>query len=246
MYKDIWHRWAESKAADLYSEQWLLSKWETIQGVVWPREKITIMIDDIQNKLELKPEHCLIDVGCGGGWIAQELHRHCQTVFALDFAPGMLEAAAQSRFDIQLILGDAWALPISSGGLDRSLIYFMLMNYPDREKIAAALKECLRVLKPGGICLAGQFPLKSGTQIYLQEKKRYLEWCKSKFKLGNDFREEQPHPQVLFEDDFGEYLRNALGVQVRTEPSFNHFWRQGEPAQCRGWRVDYILNKNIV
>jgi len=227
---------------DYCAEQWLLSKWETIEGVVWPREKIRLMIDDIKNKLELKPGHSLLDVGCGGGWIAQELGKHCKMVFAMDFAPAMLKAAAQARFDLQLILGDASALPVGEAEMDRVLVYFMLMNYPEREKIVVVLKECLRVLKPGGVCLAGQFPLKSRSALYDRAKKRYQQWCQSRFKLGNDLRGQEPPPQVLFNDDFGEYLSGAVGVRVKTEQSFNHFWREGEPAQC-SWRVDYLLRK---
>ena len=243
MNKELWQRWSQSKAADYCSEQWLLSKWETVEGVVWPREKIRLMIDDIRNKLDLQPGHSLLDVGCGGGWIAQELHKHCKTVFALDFAPAMLKAAASARFDLQLILGEGSALPVGDALLDRVLVYFMLMNYPEHEKIVEVLKECLRVLKPGGICLAGQFPLKSRSAVYGQEKKRYQQWCQSCFKLGEDLRGQEPPPQVLFEDDFGKYLNSALGVKVKTEQAFNHFWRQGESSQC-SWRVDYVLRKD--
>lgn len=244
MNQDLWKRWSEDKAQEYGASQWMLSKWETIEGVNWPREKIELMIADIRNKLELGPAHELLDVGSGGGWIAQSLGRSCRSVAALDFAPAMLRVAAENRFKLMLILGDALALPFANASFDRVLIYFMLMNFPEREKIALALRECLSLLKPGGICLAGQFPLASRSAVYDREKKRYLDWCRANFKLGADLRDQEPPPQALFADDFGGWLSTELQAPVKTVQSFNHFWRAGEPENC-AWRVDYVIKRPL-
>jgi len=242
MNRELWEKWSEAKAKECGGSQWLLSKWETIEGVTWSQKKIELMVKDIAGKLELGQEHSLLDVGCGGGWIDEELRRRCQTVFALDFAAEMLKAAASAAPGLELVLGEAQSLPFKAESFDRLLSYFMFINFPEQEKILAALTECLRVLKPGGICLAGQMPLKSQSRVYDREKERYLDWCRTNFSLGRDLGDEQQMPVALFPDDFGHYLEKKLKVPVQTLPSFNHFWREREPVQCV-WRVDYLLRK---
>ncbi len=98
------------------------------------------------------------------------------------------------------------------------------------------------VLSPGGRLLAGQMPLRSKSGVYDEEKSRYLEYCRSHYKLGNDTGHDHAPPIELFEDDYHLSLRERLGVPVRALPSWNHFWREGEPARC-SWRVDYLLEK---
>ena len=244
MNQDLWKKWSEDQAQKYGASQWLLSKWETIEGVVWPREKIELMIADLRAKLELGPGHDLLDVGSGGGWIAQGLSPACRSGAALDFAPAMLRVAAENRFNLMLALGDARALPFAAASFDRVLVYFTLMNFPEREKIALVLRECLGILKPGGICLAGQFPLASRSAVYDREKRRYVEWCRANFQLGADLRDREPPPQVLFADDFGDWLRTELKAPVKTVQSFNHFWRKGEPENC-AWRVDYVIKSPL-
>jgi len=242
MNRELWESWALKRAAEMSEEPWMLCKWETVAGVVWPREKAELMIGDVREKLGLGPGQVLLDVGCGPGWIGQGLLPAVREVIGLDFSAGMLKIAAGFT-DLALVQGDARALPFRDECLDRVLIYFTLINFPDRGEVLAALLEALRVLKPGGRVLAGQMPLASQSHVYDREKKRYLEYCASRFDLGPDLSRDHGPPVVLFEDSYAKILENELGVRLEVHQSFNHFWRKGETIHCP-WRVDYILFKN--
>lgn len=240
MNRELWSEWAAKRAQELRHEPWLLSKWETVAGVVWPEEKIALMISDLAAKLELTPSSWLLDLGCGPGWIGQRLQAHAAAVVGVDYSPAMLGAAAQLT-DLLLIQADAAALPLASASFDRILVYFTLMNLAP-EKILAVLREGLRVLTPGGRLLAGQMPLAGKRARYDEEKQRYLAACRARFQLGADLARDHAPPIVLFADDYDRRLASELGVTVTVTNSFNHFWREGEPAHC-DWRVDYLLAK---
>lgn len=242
MNQKLWREWASQQGRGLADQPWLLSKWETLEGVSWPEEKIALMIEDIAAKLELRPALSLLDVGCGSGWISRRLRPRVQSATALDFSPDMIALAIGSG-DLTAVLADAQVLPFREASFDRVLVYFMLMNFTEPAAIISALREGLRLLTPGGRLLAGQMPLSSRREIYDREKRRYLEYCREKFKLGADLAGDHAPPIALFDDDYDKTLERELrGTAVTAHQSFNHFYRPGEPTLC-SWRVDYLLHK---
>jgi SAM-dependent methyltransferase len=238
-----WDSWAGAHATRA-DEPWLISKWETFPGVRWPEAKIALMVEDIRVKLGLGPERVrwLADIGCGTGWIGRRLMAYAEAVVGIDSAEGMLELAAR-KAGLALAAADAGALPFPDASLDRALIYFMLMNIAEPERVIAVMREGMRVLKPGGKLLAGQMPLASRSADYDREKARHLAYWRERGELGEDTSRDHAPPVVLFADDFGQRLARALPAPVAALPSFNHFWREGEPVQCT-WRVDYLITRS--
>jgi demethylmenaquinone methyltransferase/2-methoxy-6-polyprenyl-1,4-benzoquinol methylase len=97
----------------------------------------------------------VLDVATGTGDLAIEIARACPgaTVVGLDPSAGML-GVAQRKLDkygladrIQLVVGDAQALPQQNCEIDAATIAFGIRNVPDRGK---ALRELARVVRPGG------------------------------------------------------------------------------------------------
>jgi demethylmenaquinone methyltransferase/2-methoxy-6-polyprenyl-1,4-benzoquinol methylase len=95
----------------------------------------------------------ILDVATGTGDLAIALARAHPGghVIGLDPSPGMLAIAAQKvarrGLDIELVQGDAQALPQASCSIDAATIAFGIRNVPDRPK---ALRELARVTRPGG------------------------------------------------------------------------------------------------
>ncbi|MBC7347041.1 MAG: bifunctional demethylmenaquinone methyltransferase/2-methoxy-6-polyprenyl-1,4-benzoquinol methylase UbiE [Clostridia bacterium] len=97
-----------------------------------------------------------LDVCCGTGSLALELARVAGTggrVVGVDFAPRML-AEAKRRLGrrpegriIELICGNAVALPFADDTFDCATIGFALRNVPSIER---TIQEMQRVVKPGG------------------------------------------------------------------------------------------------
>ena len=93
----------------------------------------------------------VLDVGCGGGLLAEALARAGATVTAIDLAPGMIEVArlhaAESGLAIDYRTVDADALRASGATFDIVTCMEMLEHVPDPAAMVATLGALLR---PGG------------------------------------------------------------------------------------------------
>jgi len=110
-----------------------------------------------------------LDVGCGAGFplleLAQRLGPGCR-VYGLDPWETALERARfKARLwgltNVDIRTGDATAMPFTDGQFDLIVSNLGLNNFTDP---AAALKECRRVLKPGG-----RLALATNLQGHMQE-----------------------------------------------------------------------------
>ncbi len=97
-----------------------------------------------------QPAQRLLDVACGTGILARHAFKKFGGkgfVEGLDPNEGMLAVARNTSASIQWTQGRAEALPYTDGAFDLVLCQFGLMFFEDRR---AALREMLRVLRPGG------------------------------------------------------------------------------------------------
>jgi ubiquinone/menaquinone biosynthesis C-methylase UbiE len=108
---------------------------------------------------ELAPGQSVLEVASGPGMLAREAARrvapHGEAV-AADIADAALEdgrrrAAAEGVTNIRFQVEDAEAMSFPDSAFDRVLCSMGLMHFPDA---AAAAREMLRVLKPGGRLVA--------------------------------------------------------------------------------------------
>lgn len=97
----------------------------------------------------------ILDLGCGTGSFLLMLHRRCPglKLSGIDIDSRILKLA-QSKFsavklDVRLTQGSAMVLPYESQSFERVFSSLMLHHLSRRDKVAA-LREALRVLKPGG------------------------------------------------------------------------------------------------
>jgi arsenite methyltransferase len=111
----------------------------------------------VRDHLALQPGEAVIDVGAGPGLLALEMAADVGPtgkVLALDPSADMRSIAEKRCQDSNWITvtdGDATALPADDASLDAVVATQVFEYVPD---MPAALKECLRVLKPGGRLLA--------------------------------------------------------------------------------------------
>jgi demethylmenaquinone methyltransferase/2-methoxy-6-polyprenyl-1,4-benzoquinol methylase len=120
----------------------------------------------------------ILDIACGTGdfslAIARRMHADSR-ITGLDLSEGMLavmrekvEAAGLSE-RISCLQGDCEAMPFPDGSFDVATIAFGIRNFEHRE---AALREILRVLRPGGrlvileLSVPENKPLRWGYNLY--------------------------------------------------------------------------------
>lgn len=96
----------------------------------------------------------VLDLAAGTGSSSAPFVRSGATVVACDFSLGMLEQGRRVRPRLLFVAGDAIRLPFADRSFDAVTISFGLRNVAD---IDAALREMLRVTRPGGRLLVCEF-----------------------------------------------------------------------------------------
>lgn len=150
----------------------------------------------IAKAARLTPGQRVLDVACGTGVLAQEAARRVGPegkVVGLDRNDGMLAVAGRKAHDVDWRHGMAEDLPFSDGAFDAVISQFGLMFFEDRAK---ALKEMVRVTRPGGrIAVAVWAPLETSPgyadMVTLLERlfgKQVADELRAPFTLGEERR----------------------------------------------------------
>ncbi len=110
-----------------------------------------------------KPDEAVLDVAGGTGDVAFELCRRCPpaSIEVSDFTPAMLrvaqeraESGASRGVPMAFTEADAMNLPYEDAMFDVLTMAYGLRNFSDRAK---AMREAVRVLKPGGRAVILEF-----------------------------------------------------------------------------------------
>jgi len=115
------------------------------------------MLFDMVDELTLGLGSTILDIGCGAGWTACQLaERTPARILAIDLVPGLLatttKAVADAGLEHRIIVWKASILdiPVESAAIDLVWCRDML---GDGFPIPPAVRECYRVLRPGGAML---------------------------------------------------------------------------------------------
>ena len=109
------------------------------------RRRVPILLD----YLELRDRARVLDCGCGMGFYLMVMGNLWNLdLVGLDADPERLRWAEEHGIPGELVLGDAQRLPFPDASFDAVLMTEVLEHLPDDD---AALREVLRVLRPGGV-----------------------------------------------------------------------------------------------
>lgn len=108
--------------------------------------------EDAIRELLAHPYQTLLDVGCGTGWLLNRLARvHPAEYHGLDVSENMLAVAEEKHIPgAVFVQGVADQLPYADNFFDVVTCIQSFHHYPDPDR---AMREVLRVLKPGGLYL---------------------------------------------------------------------------------------------
>lgn len=106
-----------------------------------------VVADALLDAVGAREETRLLDVATGPGYVAREGAKRGARVTGLDFSETMLTFARSRTTGVELVRGDATALPFGDGAFDAVTAAFLLLHLARPE---AAVSEAARVLAPGG------------------------------------------------------------------------------------------------
>jgi ubiquinone/menaquinone biosynthesis C-methylase UbiE len=101
-------------------------------------------------RCELKPTDTVLELGCGSGLFTRALAARCARLIAADIEPQYVaetKAKTVGITNIEYLRADAAILPLPANSVDVIVLISTLPEVPDPVR---ALRECSRVLKPGG------------------------------------------------------------------------------------------------
>ncbi|MHB8512340.1 MAG: class I SAM-dependent methyltransferase [Actinomycetota bacterium] len=222
----LYHDWE----AQNYDDRWSISFDD--RCIDYAREKFA----------KVAPPHKygdVLEIGCGTGFFIINLWQAglVERAYATDISSGMVEACRRNaeRVGLKDLIGkaaDAEGLPFDDESFDLVVGHAVLHHLPDVE---GALKECFRVLRPGGrLVIAGE-PTRFGFQlVYHVARRGTAAIIKRIEKLWPDIRRPEEskeglppeaaleqhvdlhefHPHII-----SKWLKNAgfSPVKVRTE-----------------------------
>ncbi|WP_456369801.1 class I SAM-dependent methyltransferase [Geoglobus sp.] len=119
----------------------------------WDEMRKSFFSDEVREKAlsaaSVEKGRIAADIGAGTGFIAEGLVRRGLRVIAVDRSKVMLKEMNKKfeHFDVDCCVGDAEKLPIRDGSVD---YVFANMCLHHVESPPRAIKEMVRILKPGG------------------------------------------------------------------------------------------------
>ncbi len=125
-------------------------------------EKKTSLMRERLEGAGISPGARGLDLGCGQGWYLSALASAGYRMHGLDYSVGQLKkAAANARRDagtaapmpLRLCQGDAQTLPFPDGSFDFAYSINAFHHLPSRAAQERAIREIVRVLRPGGVFL---------------------------------------------------------------------------------------------
>ena len=120
--------------------------------------RIVLTAEQLCDTADLRAGWRVLDVATGSGNAAIAAARHGCTAVGVDYVPALLERgrkrAAAEGLAVELVEGDAEALPFPDESFDAVTSIFGTMFAPDHQKTA---DEVLRVCRPGGTIALGSW-----------------------------------------------------------------------------------------
>ncbi len=103
----------------------------------------------------------ILDIGCGGGFLARSLSRRGAEVVGIDVSPGEIERARKQAPAARFEVAGAEALPFADASFDGA-IFLNSLHHVAPAAMAAALAEAARITRPDGVVVVIE-PLADGT-----------------------------------------------------------------------------------
>jgi SAM-dependent methyltransferase len=140
-------------------------------------EYFETVVAPLLDRLELEPQHRVLDVGCGTGSLLSEIENRCEFSVGTDISQAMAE---RYKGRSKVIACAAHELPFQNGSFDRIVMNSVVHMFPSKEYFVSVVNKCLAILTSPGILLMGDVLV--GKDIFapkpltFRQKLHYRRW----------------------------------------------------------------------
>lgn len=127
------------------------------------------------------------DIGIGTGAFAEIFAVQGAAVTGVDISPRMLALCGERHPQWRLLAGDFLHLPLPDASQDLVVSSFAFHHLPDPER-EAALRECLRILAPGGSFLLVDIMFRDASRLLLARERLRDSWDEENYPLFPELR----------------------------------------------------------
>ncbi|MEO8889133.1 MAG: class I SAM-dependent methyltransferase [Jatrophihabitantaceae bacterium] len=171
--------WDDPKLANILYHDWEAGSYDEKWSISFDQRCIDYARDRFEHVAGRAgwPYRTSLELGCGTGFFTLNLKLAgvLEDGHVTDLSPGMVEVAQQNArslgFEVQGRVADAERLPYEDDSFDLVIGHAVLHHIPDVE---LALREVLRVLKPGGRFVFAGEPTRHGD--YVARRLSRLTW----------------------------------------------------------------------
>jgi len=111
----------------------------------------------IFDNAQIKPTDIILDVGCGAGGLLFYIAQKCKEAYGIDLVDYTKEfEIRKKRYNVnnlQFVLGNATKMPFEDNYFD-TITAVSAIEHNTLEELNTLMKECGRILKPGGRFIA--------------------------------------------------------------------------------------------
>lgn len=166
------------------------------------------------------PGRTVLDVGCGGGFLAEEFAKDGFAVTGIDPAARSIDAArkhaADNNLEIEYRVGRGEALPFSDGSFDIVACCDVLEHVDD---LSLVIGEVARTLKAGGVfCYdtVNRTWLSKIALIKISQEWDFTSWTQPNVHVWEKFI--KPPELIAVMDRFGLANKDLKGISSRKHP----------------------------
>ena len=173
-----------------------------------PARKYAERDRDVLRVVEPGPGDLVVELGSARGDVSFLLSRHCREVVGVDAAPEAIAMAEAERIrrgisNVRWLEADVAAVPAIGDGSVDAVAAIDLVEHIDDPTLRAMLRECRRILKPGG-----------RLGIYTPDRLHYVERMKAAGVLLRQFPQ---HIAVRRNDEYLRILEECgFGISLAT------------------------------
>lgn len=154
---------------------------ELMRSDGWDRERVValpdggggywysqaVLMDQVLRTCDLQPGETLLDLGSNTCWASAEFARHGLDVTALDISTHVMQGLRTADWQMEdkevffeRVLAMMFDLPFADGSFDR-VFACEVLHHNHRANLARTLRECHRVLRPGGQLIVVNEPFRN-------------------------------------------------------------------------------------